>query len=199
MTDHKDKFDKPSDKSSKSADEPKDTKEANPDAEPLRDTNFGDEPKSDKPKERDPGADVYDPATNPNIQDQPTNVGNTVAMTATDVITNAQAIAAGQEPPVEPPKNVGSSSAAGYLSPENAAAQFGGETVKMNFPNAITYLNTDKGIVAYPQGIHNVPAEIADHAYLKSNGATRVAEPPVTKVDAAQPGYAPKTAQPGKK
>jgi hypothetical protein len=190
----------------KSADET--VKDAEAGGRSGRETNFGDDPEEskerrehelgEKPKERNPGEEVYDPASNPNIQGQPSNQGNTVEMTATDIITNAQAEAAGQDPPIEPPQNVGSPAAAGYLSPEAALAKFGGDGVRMNFPSSIVYLNTDHGIVAYPQGIHEVPKKLASHAYLKSSGVTEVKDPPAHQLDPAQPGNAPKTA-PAKK
>jgi len=134
---------------------------------------------------------VYDPELNPNIQNRP-NIGNTVEYTVSDVITAAQAETAGQKAPKDPPQ-VSPGPHSGFLTPDAALAKFGGNGVRMKFPT-IVYLNTGEGIVAYPEGTHEVPKKLANHNYLKSNGVSEVEDPPVREATPAQPGNAPKTA-----
>lgn len=53
----------------------------------------------------------------------------------------------------------------------------GQTTVTMHFPKPVL-LTADNGAkVKYPIGVHEVPAHVADHWYLRVNSAVRYAKP----------------------
>lgn len=61
------------------------------------------------------------------------------------------------------------------------------ETVTMIFPRACQVLTTDrKKLVRFKAGTQEVPASLADHPYLKANGAVRYV-PRLVKAEAAAP------------
>lgn len=56
------------------------------------------------------------------------------------------------------------------ISPEEASA--GHETVTMNFEKPVRLTLEHHGpAIAFPAGVHQVPKHLADHWYLKVNGA----------------------------
>jgi hypothetical protein len=56
----------------------------------------------------------------------------------------------------------------GAMSPEQAAAN-ADSTVSMTFPHAVTLTTDNYAQIHYPPGVHDVPAEYAEHDWLKVN------------------------------
>ena len=54
------------------------------------------------------------------------------------------------------------------------AEAHGEGTVKMNFPEAMSLTLPDYTMISFDPGIQEVPASVADHEYLKAQGATKV-------------------------
>ena len=60
------------------------------------------------------------------------------------------------------------------LSPDEAR-QEDEPIVRMLFPHALVLTNDAHERVAFPKGLVDVPAHLADHWYLEKNGVTRAA------------------------
>ena len=63
---------------------------------------------------------------------------------------------------------------AAALDPEDAV-QGNEETVLMTFPKEVLLTDDSHKRIKFPQGLVAVPAHLADHWYLKANGAKRAA------------------------
>jgi hypothetical protein len=81
-----------------------------------------------------------------------------------------------------------------FLTPEQAVGRFSGETAEMIFPQDVNLTTQAREIIHYPAGRHAVPEELADHPYLKANGASRLIAPPVRELQSTLEGKEQKTA-----
>ena len=147
--------------------------------------------------------------------------GTTAKFTVTDMVTNTQAVCAGQEMPFpdlpmaqDGPgspqsgslgQRVGKSNErvdrptfdrtkVGGLSPEDVRTRYGGATVLMNFPEAVNLTLDQNTIAKYPEGNHEVPVELADNQMLKNYGVTKVEDGEYKEPPATLHGFADKTA-----
>jgi hypothetical protein len=118
------------------------------------------------------------------------------------IITSTEPVGTGAyatkalSPNEAPAKNniIGSFSRAGFLTPEEARTRFSGDLVPMIFPQEVYLTTQEREIIHYPAGRHDVPVELADHAYLKANGVTTLTAPPVRELQPTLAGNIAKTA-----